>query len=69
MLKLETVTEIAGKQSFKTFEEATEQRVLAMATAYYGLRVKWEVYNIKRLIGNWGVPSQAQDIYSNKIKY
>ena len=69
MIKLEAVTDASGKQSFKTFEAATEQQALAMASAHYGLRVKWEVYNIKRIIGNWGVPSQAQDIYSNKIKY
>ena len=69
MLKLETVTEVAGKQSFKTFEAPTKQKALAMAAKYYNKRQEWQTFNLKRVINNWGVPSQAQDIYANKIKY
>ncbi len=69
MLKLETVTEINGKQTFKTFEAATKQQALAMAAEYYNKRQSWQTFSLKRVINNWGVPSQAQDIYANKIHY
>ena len=68
MLKLETVTEIDGKQSFKTFEAPTKQQAEAMAQAYYGKRRKWATYSLKRIIKNWGVPSEAQNIYKNAYK-
>ena len=68
MLKLETVTEIDGKQSFKTFEAPTKQQAEALAKAYYGKRRKWSTYSLKRIINNWGVNSEAQNIYKNAYK-